>query len=130
MESLLSLSVKSLITFLTFCGSYSSNDTMLLLLRAHVLSIVILFTFAAVHSYTPRWMTLPPTPSLPPATESGTIPVSGGAKIWYSFFGQPLKSTLAANRTPVVFLHGGLGSSDYFGNQIRDLLHLDITILS
>jgi pimeloyl-ACP methyl ester carboxylesterase len=100
------------------------------LLSRALLSIAILFAFPGVHSYTPRWSILPPTPSLPQATESGYIPVTHGAKIWYSLFGQPLSATLAANGIPVVFLHGGLGNSDYFGNQIRDLLDLDITMLS
>ena len=56
------------------------------------------------------WMTLPPTPSLPKAVKSGLAPVNG-IKIWYAEFGP-------ANGKPVILLHGGLGNSDYFGNQV------------
>jgi pimeloyl-ACP methyl ester carboxylesterase len=59
----------------------------------------------------PQWLTLPPTPSLPPAEQSGTAPVNG-TKIWYSTFGQG---------QPVILLHGGLANSNYWGNQVRAL---------
>ena len=57
------------------------------------------------------WMVLPPTPSLPQATESGYAPVNG-IKIWYATFGQG---------EPVILLHGGLGNSNYFGLQVPAL---------
>jgi pimeloyl-ACP methyl ester carboxylesterase len=100
------------------------------LLARVALFILFLFSFPGVYSYSPPWLNLPPTPSLPPATATGTIPVTQGAKIWYSFFGEPLSDTLAANKTPVVFLHGGLGNSNYFGLQISDLLDLNVAMLS
>src|SRR5215469_8154894 len=53
------------------------------------------------------WMVLPPTPSLPQATESGYAPVNG-IKIWYATFGEG---------EPVILLHGGLGNSNYWGHQ-------------
>jgi pimeloyl-ACP methyl ester carboxylesterase len=59
----------------------------------------------------PQWLTLPPTPSLPPAEQSGTAPVNR-TKIWYSTFGQG---------QPVILLHGGLANSNYWGNQVRAL---------
>lgn len=34
----------------------------------------------------PRWMTLPPTPTLPAADSSGYAPVNG-ISIWYATFG-------------------------------------------
>ena len=55
-----------------------------------------------------QWMTLPPTPTLPKATQSGYAPVNG-IRIWYAEFGQG---------APVVLLHGGLGNSNYWGNQV------------
>jgi pimeloyl-ACP methyl ester carboxylesterase len=55
-----------------------------------------------------QWMTLPPTPSLPKATQSGYAPVNG-IRIWYAEFGQG---------APVVLLHGGLANSNYWGNQV------------
>jgi len=58
------------------------------------------------------WMVLPPTPTLPKADVSGTAPVNG-IKIWYAEFGQG---------EPVLFVHGGLANSNYFGNQVRALV--------
>ncbi len=59
----------------------------------------------------PQWLTLPPTPTLPSATESGYAPVNG-VKIWYAVFGEG---------QPVILLHGGLGNSNYWGNQVPEL---------
>lgn len=56
----------------------------------------------------PQWMQLPPTPTLPKALHSGYAPVNG-IKIWYAVFGRG---------KPVIMLHGGLGNSNYFGNQV------------
>jgi pimeloyl-ACP methyl ester carboxylesterase len=56
----------------------------------------------------PRWLTLPPTPSLPKTEHSGYAPVNG-IKVWYAAFGEG---------EPVVFLHGGLANANYWGLQI------------
>ena len=58
-----------------------------------------------------RWMTLPPTPSLPAPASSGKVEVNG-ASIWYAVFG---------NGPPVVLLHGGLANSNYWGHQVPAL---------
>jgi pimeloyl-ACP methyl ester carboxylesterase len=58
-----------------------------------------------------RWMTLPPTPSLPTPASSGKVDVNG-ASIWYAEFGKG---------SPVVLLHGGLANSNYWGNQVPAL---------
>ncbi len=58
-----------------------------------------------------QWMTLPATPTLPAAEQSGYAPVNG-VRIWYATFGQG---------SPVILLHGGLANSDYWGNQVRAL---------
>lgn len=58
------------------------------------------------------WMVLPPTPTLPKADVSGYAPVNG-IKIWYAEFGKG---------EPVLFVHGGLANSDYWGNQVRALV--------
>jgi pimeloyl-ACP methyl ester carboxylesterase len=58
------------------------------------------------------WMTLPPTPSLPKAERSGTAPVNG-IRIWYAEFGKG---------EPVLFVHGGLANSNYWGHQVRALV--------
>jgi pimeloyl-ACP methyl ester carboxylesterase len=59
----------------------------------------------------PQWLTLPPTPTLPKAEQSGLAPVNG-IKVWYAVFG---------SGEPVVLLHGGLANSAYWGNQVHDL---------
>jgi pimeloyl-ACP methyl ester carboxylesterase len=55
-----------------------------------------------------RWMTLPPTPSLPVPTQAARAEVNGAA-IWYAMFGAG---------PPVVLLHGGLANSNYWGHQV------------
>ena len=57
------------------------------------------------------WLTLPPTPALPTPTRSDVVPING-TKIFFAQFGQG---------APVLLLHGGLGSSNYFGHQIPEL---------
>jgi pimeloyl-ACP methyl ester carboxylesterase len=56
-------------------------------------------------------MTLPPTPTLPKAVQSGYAPVNG-IRIWYATFGRG---------EPVILLHGGLANANYWGNQVREL---------
>ncbi len=56
----------------------------------------------------PPWLTLPATPTLPASAQSGAAPVNG-IKIWYAEFG---------SGEPVILLHGGLASADYWGNQV------------
>ncbi|MBN9086318.1 MAG: alpha/beta hydrolase [Reyranella sp.] len=58
-----------------------------------------------------RWMTLPPTPSLPVPTQAARAEVNG-ASIWYAMFG---------SGPPVVLLHGGLANSSYWGHQVPAL---------
>jgi pimeloyl-ACP methyl ester carboxylesterase len=59
----------------------------------------------------PQWLTLPATPTLPHAAQSGYAPVNG-VRIWYATFGRG---------EPVILLHGGLANSNYWGNQVRAL---------
>jgi pimeloyl-ACP methyl ester carboxylesterase len=59
----------------------------------------------------PRWLTLPDTPSLPTAMESGRAAVNG-VSIWYATLGKG---------SPVILLHGGLANSNYWGNQVPSL---------
>ncbi|SKA35785.1 Pimeloyl-ACP methyl ester carboxylesterase [Enhydrobacter aerosaccus] len=60
---------------------------------------------------TPRWLTLPDTPTLPTAQQSGHAPVNG-VSIWYATFG---------GGEPVVLLHGGLANANYWGGQVPSL---------
>lgn len=59
----------------------------------------------------PRWLNLPPTPTLPKAAQSGLAPVNG-IKVWYAMFGRG---------EPVLLLHGGLANANYWGHQVRAL---------
>jgi pimeloyl-ACP methyl ester carboxylesterase len=71
-----------------------------------------LLTATTAKAAPPQWMTLPPTPTLPNVDASGYAPVNG-IKLWYATFG---------NGEPVLFVHGGLGNSDYWGNEVRALV--------
>jgi pimeloyl-ACP methyl ester carboxylesterase len=70
---------------------------------------------AAARSETPQWLTLPPTPTLPKAAQSGYAPVNG-IRIWYAIFG-----SRSHRGAPLVMLHGGLANADYWGHQVRVL---------
>jgi pimeloyl-ACP methyl ester carboxylesterase len=72
---------------------------------------LFLFGLSSVARAEPQWLTLPPTPSLPQATQSGLAPVNG-IKIWYATFGRG---------EPVILLHGGLANANYWGNLVRAL---------
>jgi pimeloyl-ACP methyl ester carboxylesterase len=77
---------------------------------ARLLTFILLFASSAAHGE-PQWLSLPPTPDLPTAAQSGTAPVNG-VKIWYATFG---------DGKPVILLHGGLANSNYWGHQVRAL---------
>ncbi len=57
---------------------------------------------------TQQWTQLPPTPALPKPDRSGMAAVNG-IRIWYAVFGQG---------EPVIFIHGGMGRSNYWGLQV------------
>jgi pimeloyl-ACP methyl ester carboxylesterase len=77
----------------------------------NLLTAVVLLAFGTTANAAPQWLTLPPTPTLPKATQSGLAPVNG-IKIWYAAFGRG---------EPVMMLHGGLANSSYWGHQVRAL---------
>ena len=82
-----------------------------------LLSFVALAPLARAES---PWNVLPPTPSLPKAAHSGYAPVNG-IKIWYAVFG---------HGQPVILLHGGLGNSNYWGNQVPVLArHYQVIVM-
>jgi pimeloyl-ACP methyl ester carboxylesterase len=66
---------------------------------------------ASVEAATAPWLTLPPTPPLPETTRSGHVTLNG-TSIFYAQFGEG---------PPVLLLHGGLASSNYWGHQIGEL---------
>lgn len=55
-----------------------------------------------------RWEILPSTPAPIPTDRSGEAEANG-IKIHYAIYGQG---------SPVIFLHGGLANTDYWGNQV------------
>ena len=72
---------------------------------------LLLLSFTGTACAEPQWLTLPPTPTLPTAAQSGLAPVNG-IKLWYAEFGQG---------APVILLHGGLANSNYWGLLVRAL---------
>ncbi len=63
-------------------------------------------------SETVAWLTLPPTPKLPTPRRAETV-LLNGTKIYFAQFGEA--------GAPVLMLHGGLGNSNYWGHQVREL---------
>ncbi|MGO9985851.1 MAG: alpha/beta fold hydrolase [Rhodomicrobium sp.] len=59
----------------------------------------------------PKWLTLPLTPELPATERSDTVEING-TRIFFAQYG---------SGPPVVLLHGGLGSSNYWGHLVKDL---------
>ena len=72
---------------------------------------LLLLGFTGTARAEPQWLTLPPTPTLPTAAQSGLAPVNG-IKLWYAEFG---------HGAPVILLHGGLANSNYWGLLVRAL---------
>ncbi|WP_027545572.1 alpha/beta fold hydrolase [Bradyrhizobium sp. WSM2254] len=81
-----------------------------MLLRSLVIALLVTVSLSAADA-APRWLNLPPTPTLPRATQSGFAPVNG-IKVWYAKFGRG---------EPVLLLHGGLANGNYWGHQVRAL---------
>ena len=81
-----------------------------MMLRNLFAALLITVSIGASHA-APQWLNLPPTPTLPKATQSGFAPVNG-IKIWYAVYGRG---------DPVILLHGGLANANYWGHQVRAL---------
>jgi len=81
-----------------------------MMLRNLFAALLVTISINAAHA-APRWLNLPPTPTLPKAAQSGFAPVNG-IKVWYAMFGRG---------EPVVLLHGGLANANYWGHQVRAL---------
>jgi len=73
-----------------------------------LLLAAVLAGAAAEH---PRWLDLPPTPSLPKPAEEGMAPLND-IQLHYAVFGEG---------KPVILLHGGLANMNYWGNQVPAL---------
>ena len=81
-----------------------------MLFRNLFAALLVTISINAAHA-APRWLNLPPTPTLPKAAQSGFAPVNG-IKVWYAMFGRG---------EPVLLLHGGLANANYWGHQVRAL---------
>ena len=84
---------------------------------SHVLIILslLIVTFATANAVDP-WLTLPATPALPDADSSGLLSING-VQIWHALF----STHLASSGPIVIFLHGGLGYSEYLGLQVAEV---------
>lgn len=72
---------------------------------------LLIFPFVmtgALPAHAQQWKQIPRTPSLPAPDRSGYAAVNG-VRIWYAVFGRG---------SPVIMVHGGAGSSNYWGLQI------------
>lgn len=80
------------------------------MIRAVLLSILLAFGVAGAASAagSDGWKLLPELPAMPAPATSGYVPTQG-ARIYYATYGQG---------APVVLLHGGLSSGEYWANQI------------
>lgn len=82
-------------------------------LHALLLTLVSLFVFAFQASAQMAHQPLPPTPVLPEPTRQGVVPLTD-ARIWFATFGN-------RDAPAILLLHGGGGSSDYWGDLIAAL---------
>lgn len=85
---------------------HSSNDHLRLFVGALCMIGCLLSTIPAIAAE--KWETLPPTPAPIATDRSGQIEADG-ISIHYAIYGKG---------SPVVFLHGGLANTDYWGNQV------------
>jgi pimeloyl-ACP methyl ester carboxylesterase len=66
------------------------------------------------------WLSLPPTPELPPASQSDLVSING-TQIFFAQFG---------SGPSVLFLHGGMGNSNYWGHQVPELAkNFSVTVM-
>ncbi|KAF1979790.1 alpha/beta-hydrolase [Bimuria novae-zelandiae CBS 107.79] len=61
------------------------------------------------------WEKLPPTPKLPSPISTTKLDINN-VKLWYQEYNKP------AGGDPIVFIHGGLGYSAYFGDIIASVM--------
>jgi pimeloyl-ACP methyl ester carboxylesterase len=74
------------------------------------LLIAVFFVAASLPAFAAeKWEVLPPTPAPISTDRSGEAHVNG-IGIHYAIYGQG---------SPVIFLHGGLANTDYWGNQVK-----------
>ena len=67
-----------------------------------------------------QWMAIPVAAAMPVATSSGMAPVNG-IQMYYATYGAG---------DPVLLIHGGLGHSDIWANQVADLMKDHLVIVA
>ncbi|KAL4885780.1 Alpha/Beta hydrolase protein [Aspergillus karnatakaensis] len=85
-------------------------------MKSLLITILLGTLTMATTTYTPPWLTLPATPTLPRPLHSAHADINN-ISLWYSLHGRPL----TPRTTPVVLLHGGKISSRWYGHLIRAL---------
>jgi len=87
---------------------------------ASLIFALIGFGFCNSAQAVPAWLTLPPTPALPAASQSGYANLNG-IRIWYASFG---------TGAPVLLLHGGLANANYWGLEVPPLAqHYQVIVM-
>jgi len=75
-----------------------------------LIALLLVGGYVSSQQTTPLWKTLPDIPPMPKADESGFAPVND-IKMYYAIFNKEGKD-------PVILLHGGLVSSDYWSFEV------------
>lgn len=75
-----------------------------------LIALFVVGNYASSQQITPLWKTLPEIPPMPKADESGLAPVND-IKMYYAIFNKEGKD-------PVILLHGGMVSSDYWSFEV------------
>lgn len=91
------------------------SANLLSLLAAAVPAAVNAMSLPVLRQTSAAWETLPATPDLPSPINT-TLSTINGADLWIQRYNE------AAGGTPIVFIHGGLGYSAYFGTVISSLI--------
>lgn len=74
------------------------------------ITVFIVGACAIGQTTVPLWKTLPVLPPMPQPEDSGLAPVNG-IKMYYAIFNK-------GGKEPVILLHGGLGSSDFWSFEV------------
>lgn len=90
--------------------------------RATAIAVLMTLTTAGWAGDKPRWQTCPLPPPTPAPAAHGRV-ASHGAQIYYATYGD-------SNNLPVILLHGGLGVSDHWSNQIPALIEVDRWVIA
>ncbi|MCP4412024.1 MAG: alpha/beta fold hydrolase [Gammaproteobacteria bacterium] len=83
------------------------NSKMYLILAVYVIGLFV----SPLLADEPLWKTLPPPQAMPEADKSGSLKINN-ISLHYGIYGKG---------KPLILLHGGLGHSDFWSNQVLEL---------